>query len=115
MRRRKFIQWLGAAVAALAIDPVIGGQPVWGTKPPTLKIDDESWCSPGRTFTWDKSRSVWFESESSYVWAPYIPVHKQPADWMVAAVPNKKIRARYSAGGVNRDYYGTLTIKAENS
>ena len=36
MKRRKFIAWLAGAVAAIAIDPVLGGQAIWGTERPKL-------------------------------------------------------------------------------
>lgn len=37
MKRRKFIQWLAGAAAAIALDPVIGGQAVWGTDRPKVR------------------------------------------------------------------------------
>lgn len=93
MRRRRFIQWLAGAAAAIAIDPLIGGQSVWGTDP----VEPKLLGVRGETFL-----------ESGYVWAPYIPVQKPVTILHEGCLD--MVRARYSKKAIRSEYYGTVSV-----
>lgn len=61
MKRRKFMKWLIGVSAAIALDPVIGGQAIWGTtRPEPLGLKGS------------------VELADGFVYAPYIPLQKVP-------------------------------------
>jgi hypothetical protein len=92
--RRGFIKWLAGVSVAIAVDPLLGGQAIWGTDPARpVGLTMKQWMA------------------MPVVFAPYIPLHT-PVVFAEGALDAVRMK-RYSETKLREDYYGTVTVVAK--
>lgn len=91
------MKFLVTVAAAVAIDPLLGGQAIWGTDPARpFGLTAKEWLS------------------RPWVMAPYVPLQIVPVfGW--SPMPEDQARARtdrrYANSRLREDCYGTVTVK----
>ena len=90
LSRRGFMRRIAAVLVAVSVDPLLGGQSIWGTDP----------IRPS-----GMTREQWALKNGTLYYAPYIPV--QRLDILVARPGARK---GYAGKKFREDYYGRVTI-----